>query len=248
MISVFVASRLNGINDRPWLLDALDSVFAQQGHAVDEVVVGLDAGVEIPQLGDARVRFVNSDGNNQAKAVTAALRECRGDIICGLEDDDIWAANKLAVQLPWLDLGYSFVSSCVAEVHYSTGDRLPNRPNAFISSWVMTREVLDTVGAYFSDDIFYHVDIEWLGRLNEHPELKRVHLVEPEAMPPYNVIPLLNMVGQYAHVRGVEACPLVRRAAGYMSRGMECNIDPVGKLRLQADGEAIVRRWGAFPW
>lgn len=247
MISVFCASRLFGRKDgRPWLLDGIDSVFAQDGHSVDEIVVGLDAGVDVPQLGDARIRFVNSDGNTQAKAVTAALRECRGDIICGLEDDDTWEPHKLRLQLPWLSRGYDFVSSNVAEFHYESGVQCPNRYNAFISSWVMTRTCLDTVGRHFSDEVFYHVDIEWLGRLNQHPELKRVHLVEEEAMPPMSVRGDLNIVGLYAHVRGVAGAPLVRRLVGYESRGIEANI--AGKLQLQADSELVVRKFKDFPW
>ncbi len=254
MISVFCASRLMGYGDvpepKPWLLDALNSVFAQEGHTVDEVVVALDEGQEHPKLDDKRVRFVNSDGHTQAKAVTAALREVRGDIVCGLEDDDVWSRDKLKIQLPYLAQGYDFVSSSVAEVHVVTGERRPNRPNAFISSWLMTRRCLDGVGPYFDERMAYHVDVEWLGRLNEHPEFKRMHLVEPEAMPPTVVMPELGVLAEWSIVRGVPEAPLVRRLVGYESRGIECGIRDDAKLKIKADGDFITKRFAGqgFPW
>lgn len=249
MISVFCASRLLGREgvQRPWLYAGIASVLNQYEHWVDEVVVAVDAGVEAPKHPDSRVRFVNSAGNTQALAVTAALSALspEADIICGLEDDDLWEPHKLTIQIPYLQ-EYDFVSCDVAEYHYATNERQPNRYNSFISGWVMKRPVLEAVGAYFARDIFYHVDIEWLGRLNQHPEFKRVHLVEEEAMPPYQIRGDLNLLGEHSKVRGIPGDALVWRRVGYESRGVEANM--AGKLQLQADAEHIIRKFQGFPW
>ncbi len=114
-----------------------------------------------------------SEGKGQSQAVNAAAKHITGDLVAFIEDDDCWRPDKLAVQLAVMAKGYDFVSTTQREVA-EDGSWL--RTNAFAcpSTWLMTREVWDKVGP-FDDTFKWHVDTEWLGRLNAL-DIKRAHI------------------------------------------------------------------------
>ncbi len=114
-----------------------------------------------------------AEGKGQAQAVNAAAKRITGDLVAMVEDDDCWRPDKIAIQLAVMEKGYDFVSTTQREIA-EDGSWL--RTNAFAcpSTWLMTREVWEKVGP-FDETFRWHVDTEWLGRLNA-AGIKRAHI------------------------------------------------------------------------
>ncbi|GGG27946.1 glycosyl transferase [Rhodococcoides trifolii] len=104
---------------RPQLADAVASVFAQT-YPVDQVVVVVDADVEISLPDDPRIHVVHTEFGTGSSAARQTGIECaKGDVIALLDDDDEWFPDKLAIQLDSVadvesDL---WLSSTLVEVH-----------------------------------------------------------------------------------------------------------------------------------
>src|SRR5258705_11081136 len=56
--------------------------------------------VMAPFLDDSRVRYYTQKNKGQAAAKNRGIHESRGDYIAFLDADDMWALDKLEVQLP----------------------------------------------------------------------------------------------------------------------------------------------------
>lgn len=132
--------------------------------------------------GKPALKAAYATGKGQAQAVNAAAKLITGDFVAMIEDDDQWRPSKLAVQLDVLSKGYQFCSSTQREI-----DEFGNflRTNAFAcpSSWLMPRETWEAVGP-FDETFKYHVDTEWLGRLNrvcKERGWKRAHIAHTGA-------------------------------------------------------------------
>ncbi len=100
LVSVVVATR----NRRPLLARALRSVLAQQGVDLQVIVVddGSDDGTAgyLHDLGDHRLTVITHE---QARGVTAArnagIERACGAFVAFIDDDDVWAPEKLLDQL-----------------------------------------------------------------------------------------------------------------------------------------------------
>ena len=85
---------------------ALDSVLAQTTGDW-ECVVADDGSMDgTPDVvasragGDSRIRLVRIEhGGSPGRSRNAGIRECRGDLIAFLDDDDLWLPGKLASQI-----------------------------------------------------------------------------------------------------------------------------------------------------
>ena len=91
-------------NRRRLLAATLGSILAQRGVDVDVVVVdeGSDDGTaeSVLALGDPRVRLVRHEvARGLPAARNAGLRVASGDWVAFCDDDDLWAPEKLAMQL-----------------------------------------------------------------------------------------------------------------------------------------------------
>ena len=99
-VSVVVPTR----NRRTLLSKALRSVLRQQGVELEAIVVDEastdDTVDEVTALGDPRVRLIRHDtprGVSAARTEGAATARC--DWLAFLDDDDLWAPDKLASQI-----------------------------------------------------------------------------------------------------------------------------------------------------
>jgi glycosyltransferase involved in cell wall biosynthesis len=91
-------------NRRELLLATLGSVLAQRDVDVDVVVVdeGSDDGTAdaVRQLGDRRVRLIRHDvAKGLPAARNAGLQVATGEWVAFCDDDDLWAPDKLTLQL-----------------------------------------------------------------------------------------------------------------------------------------------------
>lgn len=96
LVSVVMPTR----NRRGLIQDALQSVAAQD-YSNWEMVIVNDGGEDVwdliqKYLPAQKVRYIsNSEGFGQVAARNAALRAARGDIICYLDDDDVYLPNHI---------------------------------------------------------------------------------------------------------------------------------------------------------
>jgi GT2 family glycosyltransferase len=185
-ISIVVPSRLQTQPDSGgalWIDRALASVAAQTvlKKTRIEILVGLDAGVESANVGPPHLKscmhFINAPAGSkpgQASAVNAAANLARGEFLAILEDDDAWQPMFLELARKALKES-DFVSSSQMLVDQKG---FPREVMYFPtpSGWLMRRTVWQEIGG-FDERLHFHVDVEWIGRLNKSGR-NRTHLVE----------------------------------------------------------------------
>jgi glycosyltransferase involved in cell wall biosynthesis len=165
-VSVVIPTR-----DRPELLAlTLCSVLRQEG--VDAEVLVVDDGSEpdtealIKQIGDARVRLLGNTGpRGVSGARNSGIAVARGNWIAFLDDDDLWAPGKLAMQLAvaeearagWVYAGDVTVDEALrvragapppTPEEVVTQLRRHNAVPAGASNVAVRRDVLDAVGRF----------------------------------------------------------------------------------------------------
>lgn len=167
---------------RLWLDRALESVRRQIVRHPEklEIVVGLDAGAALPERvlaeypGLIAVNARADGSGGQAAALNAALAAISGDYVAFLEDDDWWECQHLELAIDALG-SFDFISSSQRLVD-PMGGHIGVAGYATPSSWVMRRKLMELVGQ-FNEDYRFHLDSEWLGRLNGLVE-RRGHFIE----------------------------------------------------------------------
>jgi glycosyltransferase involved in cell wall biosynthesis len=186
-ISVVVPSRLAPLfpadaNQSLFVSRALAAIRGQSalklGHQL-EILVGVDPGMgsRAQAVLPSDVRVVEGERASQASALNAALSAAQGEVIAILEDDDAWLTVFLEIALEVIK-SRGFVSSTQLNV-LASGDVLGIFDFPTPSGWVMRRETLQTVGL-FDDSFRWHLDNDWLGRLNA-AQIPRAHLIEATA-------------------------------------------------------------------
>lgn len=190
MLSIIVPTRLqkNAV-DEYLFVEALESIIVATSNKYDleyEIILAVDEhqyneveeyilqNNDIPHLIVCKVLRTDRVGK-QAHALNEAFKISKGQYIAILEDDDIWDAEKINIQLSFLqNYDYDFVS-CNQCVSNDRGDFLYicNFPTP--SGWLMKREVWETING-FNKSVKYHVDNEFLGQLNKS-DFKRAHLI-----------------------------------------------------------------------
>ncbi|HEX4085254.1 MAG TPA: glycosyltransferase family A protein [Chthoniobacteraceae bacterium] len=91
-------------NHRAFVLETLDSVFAQTFTDYEIVVINDsspdDTAALLRPLAEAgRIRYFEQPNQGQASARNRGLAEARGEFIAFLDDDDLWPAEKLRWQV-----------------------------------------------------------------------------------------------------------------------------------------------------
>jgi glycosyltransferase involved in cell wall biosynthesis len=257
-------TRLGEMPERPgmlWLQRALGSVGRQSlvGKEAIEVVIGLDRDTPPPAIAAPKgltLRFANAapDGTpGQASAINAAAEAATGDLIAILEDDDAWHPVFLATAAKTLK-SFDFVSSSQMLVD-ETGT--PREPMYFPtpSGWLMRRDLWRSMGG-FDETIRFHVDMEWLGRLNQTGK-RRAHLVERGF--PLDMDFLREHRKWLAHiaagqplpvtlVQHAQAIPLVVRTLSPGSGTNRIRRDPDAARQSQSELDGFRKRFGVIPW
>lgn len=191
LISILIPSRLKQSPSADELLieRALRSIEAQtliaSGRLRPQVVIGADAGATVPESLLARpfIETALSHGRSQAAALNAAAGKICGEYVAILEDDDEWHPRFLEIALERLN-AYAFISSNQIEIDANGRTiRIVDYPTP--SGWVMKRPVWSAIGN-FDESYRWHLDAEWLGRLNER-RISRLHLIERSAPQPEEI-------------------------------------------------------------
>lgn len=260
-VSVVIPSRLHKVTEHDktdyLIRRAINSVVRQESETETkvEIIVGLDRGTSVPpELSETgfAVRFVSPEEGrprNQASALNAAFKVARGSLLAILEDDDQWHPSRLRSALEVLKT-HDFCSSTQREVaadgnHYWTND------NATPSGWVFHRHVWERIGP-FDEAINFHIDNEWLGRLNES-KFTRCHQVEggfpietdfirqnrPQLYDLIGCLPQGSAVVQYPNIE-----PLVLRTSQPGSATASINQNAANAEISQSERTRIFARYG----
>lgn len=264
MISVLIPSRLDENPNRPgelWLERALRSIGEQTilSKQKVEIVVGLDHDVEVPAVKSPpalKLRFASVTKDRrpgQASAINAAGEAATGQLIAILEDDDSWHRGFLATAAKALkDCDFVSSSQMLVDEH-----GMPREPMYFPtpSGWLMRRELWREMGG-FDESIRFHVDMEWLGRLNEAGK-RRVHLVERGF--PLDMAFLKEHRKWLAHIAEGQPLPvtlkqheapvpLVVRTLSPGSGTVKIRSNPDAKGQSKREMNALRKRFGTIPW
>lgn len=195
LVSIIMPTR-----DRLELLGrALDSVIAQRYRNWELLVIN-DGGDSVRSLikgrdADDRIRFIELDrSRGQATARNLALRLARGEIICYLDDDDLYLADHLQTIVDELAAGERYFvytdAVVVSETLDGTQSRETGRSNPYahtgysrerllignyipINTWAHRRECLDAVSG-FDETLNCYEDWEFLLRLSARYEFHHI--------------------------------------------------------------------------
>lgn len=94
-------------NGSRWIAKAIESIVAQSYKHFELVIVddgSKDNSKEIiaPYLDDERIRYIYQNNRGFSAAINRGLRECKGDFIGFIGQDDLWMPNKLEIQIEYL--------------------------------------------------------------------------------------------------------------------------------------------------
>lgn len=115
--------------------EALDSVLCQTYPHFEAIVCddgSKDNSCEVINsyvIKDSRIKLVSQENGGVAKALNAAYKESRGDIVCILDADDIWLNNKLEkiLELFQENSNYGFIIHNVIQID-GQGQALKSKP------------------------------------------------------------------------------------------------------------------------
>lgn len=161
LISVYVPTR-----DRfPLLRRALDSVYSQDYPRLEVIVVDDGSSSPAPEWvrqleRSGRLRYHRNDqSQGPAAARNWAIRAATGDLVTGIDDDDVWLPKRLSTMVAALDDRASFV--CASDIAMMDGGiahiwrRPPNIDLRSLLTWnivgnqvLVRRELLQRVGGF----------------------------------------------------------------------------------------------------
>lgn len=169
MVSVIVAV----YNGGRYLCAALDSVFAQNYHPMEVIVVDDGSTDDTASIAQSHpeVRYVNQEHHGVAAARNSGVAMARGNLIALQDADDLWVPGRLALQVSYLrahpevdgviGLQLNFLDGTTPEcVTQRLGDRVG------LGTLVARRGVYSRIGGY---DTEYRIgsDMEWFSRARD---------------------------------------------------------------------------------
>ncbi len=259
-LSVLIPSR-HRAGQSQFLAAAIQSIVSATERALSEgqktkIIVGLDKGSPEPSIDPSLrsiVKIAWTDQPSQAHALNECSKHIDTDLVAILEDDDQWSSDYLLVAAQALR-DTSFVSSTQLEVSPS-GDIIRIQDFPTPSGWIMTAETFFKVGP-FDPSYRYHLDNDWLGRLNE-TQTPRTHLVDATA--PMSLIhiienrPSLLALAQNSGpnlriARHTNPWPLVRRLVHPESGMARIRTNEKALSESDAETKRLNLRFGRTPW
>jgi glycosyltransferase involved in cell wall biosynthesis len=135
-------------NGARYLREALESVFAQTYRPFEVVVVDDDSADDSAIIAESfpDVRYIHQPNQGVAAARNHGIEAARGEFLAFLDQDDLWIAEKLTLQIGYLlshpDLGYTLTQQ---QFFVDPGGTLPAWFRKELLSSVHTGWVLGTL-------------------------------------------------------------------------------------------------------
>ncbi len=192
-------------NDKKFVSDALNSIFAQSYTDYEVIVVdggSTDGTLEILKQYEGKITLFRQKGRGVSQAKNEAIGRAKGEYITFLDADDLWYPEKLKIQVEFLNTHpeYGFCSSDVdffneEGIFIKGAIRQEKNPrsgqvfdelfrNNFISSATifLRRECFDKAGL-FNERIFYAEDTDMWLRIAKYFQLGYI----PRSLAKYRV-------------------------------------------------------------
>ena len=190
LISVIVPA----YNAERYLADALESIINQNYIPIEIIVVddgSTDRTAEVAAEFHTGIEYVYQKNCGPPAARNLGLRISQGELITFLDSDDLWAENKLEIQLrrlrnvPNLEviLGHTqrLKLSVTGNGRQAFTTFLTPQPMLSLGSAVIRRSAFDKVGI-FDESLHYCDDIDWFLRAREsgiellfHPDVTQFY-------------------------------------------------------------------------
>jgi glycosyltransferase involved in cell wall biosynthesis len=171
----------------PYIAEAIDSILGQTRPADELIVVddgSADATPEVLAGYGERLRVIRQENRGVASALNRGIGAASGEYVAFLDADDVWTADKLAVQLEVferesdVEAVFGLVEQFLAEdadPELARTVAIPPAPQAGIvkTAMLIRGEALDRIGGF--DESRFNSDFtDWYVRAVEHGLTTRV--------------------------------------------------------------------------
>lgn len=168
-------------NGEAFLAEAVESIYLQDYHPLELIIVddgSTDNTARIAANLKEDVRYIyQSHSGRPAAGRNRGVKEAAGEIIGFLDQDDLWPANKLALQMPYLVndgsldviLGHTQIMQLTGMVD---GKRefeafAKSVDYMLLSSALFKRSVFEKVGFFDESLKYFGDDLDWFIRARE---------------------------------------------------------------------------------
>jgi glycosyltransferase involved in cell wall biosynthesis len=177
MLSVIIPA----YNGAVFLAEAVESVYQQNYHPLEIIIVddgSTDDTARIAANFKGDVRYVyQAHSGRPAAGRNRGIKESVGEIIGFLDQDDLWPANKLALQIsPLLNdlsldviLGHTQMMQLTSTVAGKREFEASSKPVDYmlLSSALFKRPVFEKVGFFDESLAYFGDDLDWFIRARE---------------------------------------------------------------------------------
>ena len=161
-------------NGERFLREAVESVLAQKYSPVEIIIVddgSTDGSATVARSFPERVRYLHQTNKGPAAARNRGIEHAQGSLIAFADADDLWPANKLELQLPYLleSSNVEIVMGRIQQVRLSETRAEELGEAAFsvnLGSAVIRKSVFARVGL-FDETMRYSEDVDWFMRARE---------------------------------------------------------------------------------
>ena len=166
-------------NGERFLREAVQSVLDQQYSPVEIIVIddgSTDGTASVARSLPEPVRYLHQTNQGPSAARNRGIEQAQGSLIAFADADDLWQAQKLKLQLPYLieDPTIDIVLGRIQQVRLSEADNGETRADEFadpafsvnLGSAVIRKSVFDRVGL-FDETMRYSEDVDWFMRARE---------------------------------------------------------------------------------
>lgn len=166
-------------NGERFLREAVQSVLDQHYSPLEIIIVddgSTDGTATVAKALAGPVRYLRQVNQGPAAARNRGIEHAQGSLIAFADADDLWPADKLELQLPYLlrDATIDIVLGRIQQVRLSETDNGQTRAEEFadpafsvnLGSAIIRKSVFERVGL-FDETMRYSEDVDWFMRARE---------------------------------------------------------------------------------
>jgi len=163
-------------NGEKYLLEAIETVINQTYKPLEIIIVDDGSTDNSKQIiaSFPEIKYLYQENQGVAVARNTGIAEAKGEYIALLDQDDLWAENKLQIQVDYLDnhqeidyvLGHqqSFLQEGCEKPHWLKVKFLQESIPAYLVGALLARKNLFNIIGGFSDEYRYGNDSDWFAK------------------------------------------------------------------------------------